>query len=199
MKIKPMLGEYEIPGIQRIGAVEEKNLVRIDVPGLAGNYHQDLGSESAGILIEGTLAGDESRDNFLTDLREKFKTGEPVDFVADITTATEIDQVLVKELKVIEAAGEADTFRYRIMLAQYVPPPPPPTVAGFDDLSALDDALNLEAGNLFDVLQIPDLLGAIPELSDPTPPLRQTLDGVKSAMDALGGIGPSITGLFGGG
>jgi hypothetical protein len=197
MKIKPMLGEYEIPGIQRIGAVEEKNLVRVDVPGLAGSYHQDLGSESAGILIEGTLAGDDARDNFLTDLREKFKTGEPVDFVADITTATEIDQVLVKELKVVEAAGEADTFRYRIMLAQYVPPPPPPSVAdmGFGDLTDLNLDLELEALDLFDLLQLPDLL-SIPDFGDPTVPLKTILDGVKGTLSALDAPAQAIKELF---
>jgi len=44
MKIKPMIGEYEVPGLERIGAQEHRRLHEIPVPGLAGSYHQDLGS-----------------------------------------------------------------------------------------------------------------------------------------------------------
>jgi hypothetical protein len=199
MKIKPMLGEYEFPGIQRIGAIEGRCLVEIAVPGLEGSYQQDLGSASAAIRIEGTLSGDEARDDFLNAVREMFKTGEAVDFVADITTATEVDQVLVSDLEVVEVAGSTDGFRYAVTLTQYVEPPPmtPASDLGFGDLAALDAALDLEAGDLFDVLQIPDMLGSIPELSDPTPPLQETLEGVKSAMEALGGISENLKGLFG--
>jgi hypothetical protein len=197
MKIKPMLGEYEIPGIQRIGAVEERSLVRIEVPGLAGSYHQDLGSESASILIEGTLAGDEARDNFFNDLREKLKTGEPLDFVADITTATEITQVLISDFKVSEVAGSADTFSYSLTIVQYVEPPTPGlgTDLGFGDLTDLDLGLDLEALDLFDLLQLPDLL-SIPDFGDPTVPLRSILDGVKGTLSALDAPAQAMRELF---
>lgn len=199
MRIKPMVGTYEVPGIQRIGTIEDRHLVEVSVPGLEGSYHQDLGSAPISIRIEGTLAGDEARDGFLEEVRDKFKTGDPIDFVADITTATEIDQVLISDLKVQEVAGRSDTFRYSIALTQYVEPPStaPGSELGFGDLTDLNVDLDLEAGDLFDVLQIPDLLGSIPELKDPTPPLRETLDGVKSALEGLSGVTTSLNELFG--
>lgn len=195
MKIKPMIGEYEIPMIERIGTVEGRHLVEVSVPGLAGSYHQDLGSAPVAIRIEGTLAGDDNRDSFLAAVRDKFKAGDPVDFVADITTATEVEQVLIADLKVLEVAGSSDTFRYAITLTQHVEPPQP-AAAGW---GGLDQALDLEAGELFDVMQLPDLLGSVPEFKDPTPPLRATLDGVKTALEGLGGVSGALTDLFGAG
>lgn len=194
MKIKPMLGEYEIPMIERIGTVERRHLVEVSVPGLAGSYHQDLGSAPVAIRIEGTLAGDDSRDDFLTAVRDKFKAGDPVDFVADITTATEVEQVLIADLKVLEVAGSSDTFRYAITLTQHVEPPAPAA-----PLEALQQALDLEAGDLFDALQLPDLLASLPDLKDPTPPLRGTLDGVRTALQGLAGVSGALTELFGAG
>lgn len=195
MKAKPMIGDYEVPGIQRIGTVEQRRLVEIPVPGLAGSYHQDLGQGPIAIVIEGTLAGDDARDTFLTTVRGMFNEPDPVDFVADITTATELEQVHLSELNVGEAAGSAHTFRYRITLAQHTPPPPPPPALGPSDLDA---GLLDEAAALAEAMQIPDLLGAVPELSDPTPPLKGTLDGVKSALEGLSGVSDAFTSLFGG-
>jgi hypothetical protein len=190
MKIKPMIGEYEVPGIQRIGVVERRNLLPIHVPGLAGSYHQDLGMASARIVIEGTLAGDEARDGFLEAVREKLAKGEPVEFVADIVTATEIEQVLIANLDVEEVAGSADTFRYAITLAQYVEPPPPPADP------QLEDALGAEAQDLFDIGKLPEMLSA-PDFGNPVPPLSGTIDGAKGALGSLSGIGSQLTDLFG--
>ena len=190
MKIRPMIGEYEVPGIQRIGALERRQLATFEVPGLAGSFHQDLGRVATRIVIEGTLAGDEARDAFLESVREKLAAGEPVDFVADIATATEIEQVLISDLDVEEIAGAADAFRYRIMLAQYVPPPPPPADA------SLEDALGAEAQDAFDVSKLPEMLSA-PGFGNPVPPLSGAIDGAKAALQSLSGVGPQLAELFG--
>ena len=184
-----MIGEYEVPGIQRIGAVERRQLATFEVPGLAGSFHQDLGKVATRIAIEGSLAGDEARDAFLEAVREKFAAGEPVDFVADIATATEIEQVLISDLDVEEIAGQADSFRYRIMLAQYVPPPPPAD-------PALDDALGIEAQDAFDIAKLPEILSA-PDFGNPVPPLSGAIDGAKAALQSLSSVGPQLAELFG--
>jgi hypothetical protein len=191
VKVKPMLGEYEVPGIQRIGTAQTRDLVEIRVPGLEGSYHQDLGSRAAMIVIEGTLAGDDPRDGFLTAVRAALDAGDPVDFVADIVTATVIEKVHVADLRVVEVAGSADSFRYTLALRQHTDPPPEPAL---DDLAG--DIAD-EAGSLFDALQVPDLLGSIPELSDPTPPLKNVLDGVTSALAPVSDVGSALTDLFG--
>ncbi len=199
MKVKPMIGEYEVPGIQRIGTCEGRVLVEIPVPGLDGSYMQDLGSGLTSIVIEGTLAGDEARDAFLESMRAPFAAGEPVDFVADITAATSIEQVRIAELDVVEAAASPDTFRYVIALRQHVEPPAtgPGADMGFGDLGDITAAIDLEALSIFDALQIPDLLGSIPELSDPTPPLAGIVDGLKSALAPIDAVSGLLDGLFG--
>jgi hypothetical protein len=199
MKVKPMIGEYEVPGIQRIGTIEDRRLVEIPVPGLAGSYHQDLGSGAVSLRIEGTLAGDDARDDLLGKVREMFNAGDPVDFVADIVTATHVEKVLLTDLAVAEVAGSADTFRYAIVLAQHVEPPPPSPGAdqGFGDLSDVNAAVAAEGAALAGAMNVPDLIGALPSLKDPTPPLRGTLDGVHSAVSGLSAIGGKLKDLFG--
>lgn len=206
MNIKPMIGEFEVPGLERIGADQKRRLVDIPIPGLEGNLSQDLGAQSVRIVIQGSLSSDEARDGFLESAREIFDAGEPVDFVADIVTATEVFQVLVEGLEVEEIAGSTSPFQYQLLLRQYVPPPEPTSVSGFGEgFPCLDELgpdlgldLDLEAGDLFDIMELPDLLSA-PDFADPTTPLKSALDGVQSAMDDLSTVSDDLTTLFGGG
>lgn len=190
MKIKPMIGEYEVPGLERVGASERRRLREIPVPGLGGSYHQDLGAHPLVLRLEGSLHGDEAREGFLESVRGLFAAGEPADFVSDITTATTIEKMIVAGLAVEESSDAPGTFRYAIDLLQYTEPPPDPApedMAG--DIAA-------EAGLLTDIMEIPDMLGA-PDFGDPTPPLQGALDGVKSALDGLSGLGDAAAELFG--
>ncbi len=190
MKIKPMIGEYEVPGLERIGATERRRLREIPVPGLGGSYHQDLGAHPLSLRLEGSLQGDEARDGFLETVRGMFSAGEPVDFVADITTATTLEKMIVAGLDVEESAEIPDTFRYAITLLQYTEPPPDPAPGDLaEDIAA-------EAAALTDIMEIPDLLGA-PDFGDPTPPLKATLDEFKGVMDGLDGLGAAASELFG--
>lgn len=204
MNIKPMIGEFEIPGLQRIGADQRRRIVDIPVPGLAGGLSQDLGAQSALIIIEGSLATDEARDGFLESVREMYDAGEPVDFVADIVTATEVFQILIEHISVREVAGTQSPFLYQLNLRQYVPPPEPTTDNGFGDgFLGLDElgldlglGLDLEAGDLFDLMEIPDLL-SVPDFGDPTVPLATAMDGVRSSMGALDQMSTALESLFG--
>jgi hypothetical protein len=190
-----MIGEWEVPRIERVGTVEERRLARLSVPGLAGDLHHDLGRMSVAVEIVGSLHGDEERDDFLEKVRDPFKAGDPVAFVADILTATELEQVLIVGLELEESNDSADSFRYLIRLRQYVEPPePPPPI---DDLgSELGAELDQLAGLGLDGLELPNLLGDIPTLGDPTPPLKEALDGVHGAVspltDALSSLGEAF-------
>jgi hypothetical protein len=190
VKIKPMIGEYEVPGLERIGAQERRRLREIPVPGLGGSYHQDLGAHPLTLRLEGSLRGDDARDGFLDKVRGMFNAGEPVDFVADIVTATAIEKMLITALDVEESSEVPDTFRYALTLRQHTEPPPDPSP---DDMA---EDIAAEADALTDIMQIPDLLGA-PDFGDPTPPLKATLDEFKGAMQGLDGLGSAMTSLFG--
>jgi hypothetical protein len=199
MKVKPMIGTYEVPGIQRIGTVEDRRVVEIPVPGLTGSYHQDLGSGAVSVRIEGTLAGDDDRDDFLGKVRALYDAGDPVDFVADIVTATQVDKVLLTDLMVAEVAGTADTFRYAIVLTQHVEPPPasPGGDQGFGDLDDVNAAIAAEGAALAGAMNVPDLISSLPNLKDPSPALKGTLDGVTSAVSGLSAVGGKLKDLFG--
>jgi hypothetical protein len=192
MKIKPMLGSFALDGIEYIESSESRALVEHRVPGLAGDYFQDMGSVPNTIIVGGTKSGDEARDDFLNGVREIFNKGEQTTFVADINTATDITEVVIEDLEVAEIGGAPDNFRYVIKLRKYIKPPEPPAT-DLLDTGILDDALGL-----VDALNALDALGSIPNIDDPTKPLRGMLDGVKSAVGDLGGVTASLAELFGG-
>ncbi len=185
-----MIAEFEVPGLTRIGTVESRRLVEIPVPGLPGSYHQDLGHEPLRLRLEGSLHGDDAHDAFLEEVRRLHLEAEPVDFVADITTATDLEQMLVATLRLDESSRDDGVLRYLITLVQYTEPPPAPAL---DDLA---DEIAAEADALVDIMEIPDLLSA-PDFGDPTPPLQDTLNEFNTAMEELDGLGPALGELFG--
>jgi hypothetical protein len=182
-----MLGEWEVPRIEAIRTLERRRLARLPVPGLLGDLQQDLGTASLAVEIVGSLHGDTARDDMLESVRQSFRTGEPVTFVADITTATELEEVMIEELEVSEVNDAAIGVRYRIVLREYVEPPPPPSP--LDDLGAdLLDDLDLLSQLGLDGLELPGMLGAIPDVANPVEPVLGALDGVGAALDPLSGI-----------
>ena len=72
MIVRPMIGGWSPPSIERIRAVEARRLAVLPVPGLSGDLHQDLGRSALGIEIIGSLNTDDARDDFLEQIREKF-------------------------------------------------------------------------------------------------------------------------------
>ena len=196
MKQKPVLDGWEIPRISTIQTVESRSMVELAVPGMTGSLYQDLNSTPARIAITGSLYSDDVRDQFLNDLRGKYKAGDPVTFVADIVTATEIQYVVIDELRMEEKAGTPDEMTYWLALRESPPPPPPPDPLGGLDSGLLDQAQGLvdSAAGALDAIT---KLGSLPDLKDPTPPLKGTLDGVKSITGGLSGVGGGLKDLFG--
>src|SRR5262245_4703586 len=138
-----MIGSWEPPFIERISSLEARRLTVLPVAGLSGDLHQDLGRGALAVEIVGSLSGDEARDDFLKEVREKFLAGDPVDFVADIVKESELERVLIEELEMEEVAGVPDSFRYRIVLREYTEPPEPASPSLDTDLG-LDPDLGLD-------------------------------------------------------
>ena len=190
MIVRPMLGEWELPSVERVELVESRRLARLGVPGLVGDLHQDLGTQSLTVAISGSLHGDERRSELLTTLQEAFLAGAPLPFVADIVESSELEDVVIVSFEVVESADRSGDTRYRLLLRQYVEPPPPPS--GIPELP--DDVLaGLEdlAGGLLDAMDLPGLLTDIPALTDPTEAIRPALDSVRSTAAAVpAALGP---------
>jgi hypothetical protein len=196
MKVKPMLGDWEIPRIQSIQSLEKRNFIELDIPGRVGSLFQDMNAGPTCISISGSLYGDEARNEFLEELRGKFREGEPVTFVGDIVTATEVQYVIIETLQVEENGLKPDQLDYHIIIKESPPPPPPSNPLGAIDTDLLD-----QAGNFMDsvtgALDVIDTLGSIPNFGNPTGPLQDTLVQVSSATEGLGDMATQLTDLFG--
>ncbi|WP_299440842.1 hypothetical protein [uncultured Rhodospira sp.] len=186
MLVRPMIGEWEPRGIETVATAEARHLVRMPVPGLAGDLHQDLGRAALAVTLSGTLAGDEARDGFLESLREQFAAGEPVDFVADILTDSDLEQVLIRDFRLSEVAGSADSFRYAITLVEYTEPPEPPGLPGLDLGLDVDLGLDIDLG--LDLLDLPGLLFDVPSFDDMLSPIGTAAESLKSALGGAGSL-----------
>ncbi len=126
MNIRPMIGEHELTGVVDLKVIDERRIVQHRLPGLNGHLLQDLGGASTEIRIIGSLSGDEKRGAFLEEIRGLYDAGDPVVFVTDLLTATDVEEVIVADLQVREHAGEPEVVHYAIRLTEYVPPPATP-------------------------------------------------------------------------
>lgn len=198
MRVRPIIGGWEPPNIERISAFEARRLAVLPVPGLAGDLHQDLGRGALAIEIVGSLASDDARDTFLADVRSRFLAGEPVDFVADIAKESELERVLIEELRLEEAASDADTFRYRIVLREYTEPPEPP-LPGPDFGLDLDADLDLLAELGLDALDLPGLAGAVPTVGEILQPLAPAAEALNGAVSAAAAVFDPLKSLLGDG
>lgn len=192
MLVTPMIGSWQPPRIERLRSFEARRLVVVPVAGLSGDLHQDLGRGALSVEIVGSLSTDEARDQFLTDVREKFLSGDPVDFVADIVKESELEQVLIDSLELQEAAGDPDAFRYRIVLREYTEPPEPPAPLEPPDLGDLAD-IGL------DMLDLPAILTELPAVGEILEPLAPAAEKLAGEVAKAGDVFKSLGQLFDGG
>jgi hypothetical protein len=195
MKVKPVLGDWEIPRIAAIQSLEHRSFVEMAVPGRTGSLFQDLKTTPTRIAISGSLYGDETRDDFLNEVRGKFRAGEPVTFVADIVTATEVQYVIIETLHFQESGDHPDQIHYEIVLRESLPPPPPP-----NPLAGLDTGLLDQAGSFLDsvagALDLIEALGNVPDIGNPTPRVHAALDQVRAATTGLQEAATLLNSLF---
>ncbi len=148
--IRPMLGDVELEQVQRIESEEDQVLTRHEIPALEGDFLQRLGRRGSRVLFSGVLTGPESGAG-LQMLREKFHAAEPVPFAADITTATQVDEVLIEELAVREVAGRPERFEYAVAVREFTEPPAVASEeAAAAEPSPVDSQVNEEAEGLAD-------------------------------------------------
>lgn len=130
---RPMLDSVELEQVQKIEAEDQEVLAQHGVPALDGDFLQDLGRRVTRVSLSAVISGADAGERLKT-LREKFRSATPVPFVADITTATKVDKVLIEEFGVREVAGKPERFEYELTLREFIPapkpeqeePPPPP-------------------------------------------------------------------------
>lgn len=195
MLVRPLIGGWSPPSIERIASFESRRLAVLPVPGLSGDLHQDMGRGALAIEIVGSLATDETRDTFLKDIREKFLAGAAVDYVADIAKESQLERVLIEELR-FEETRDADMFRYRIVLREYTEPPEPPGPS-FDLGAELGIDLDDLAALGLDALDLPALLGDVPQVGEILEPLKPAANALKEAVSGAAAVLDPLKALFG--
>lgn len=184
MKVKPVLGDWEIPRIATMESLQQRAFVELPVPGRQGSLFQDMNGSPMRLVISGSLYGDEARDAFLEEVRSRYEAGEPLTFVADVLTATEVQYVIVEALIFQEDAAEPDQTQFYLRLCESPPPPPPLNLLAGLDAGLLDGAAGF-LDSLSGVLDALEGLGSIPDISDPTAPLSSALEGITTATSGL--------------
>lgn len=196
MRVRPMLSDWEIPRISGVRSLDRRTFAEIRIPGRAGSLLQDIGASPLRVEIRGSVYGDETRSALLDAVRGQFNAGNPVTFVADILTATDVQYVVIESLAFNEHGTRPDETDYVIVLKESPPPPAPP-----DPFGAIDTDLLDQAGSLLDsaagALAAIDALANLPDIGDPTPPLRNIIDGSRTALESFTAIGGDLFELFG--
>ena len=124
MTTTAMLGTLALPLAQSIDVEDGQALVRHEVAGLDGGVIQRMGRRSARIALTGVATGTTAGAD-VEALRTLLRDGEPVDFAADIATATRVTRVRVEALDVRELGGRPERWEYAVLLREHVEPPAP--------------------------------------------------------------------------
>ncbi len=175
----PLLGDISLHYVQRMEHSLDGGFTATRIPGLAGTLQQNIGRLSHEILLAGVLFGSEATSQLET-LQQAAAANAELTFAANITSALELQKVVITRFHVVEVAGQPNTYQYTIALRESPPLPPPAQVAGF---GGLDD---FGLGDLgFDT----DILGDLQDLAGEIAGAVDDALGVIDALSALGNLG----------
>lgn len=171
----PLLGDLSLEYVQTIEHFHDSGFVATRIAGLAGELQQNAGRLSHRIRIQGLLFGDGAADA-LQSLQQAATDGAELTFSADITSALDLQKVVITSLRAVESAGQQNRFSYELHLAESPPLPPPAEISGF---GGLDD---FGLGDLgFDT----DILGNLQDLAGD---IAGAVDAALDVIDALSAL-----------
>jgi hypothetical protein len=171
----PLLGDISLEYVQRIEHSLDAGFTSTRIPGLDGELQQRSGRPSHRVRIAGLLIGENARDHLGT-LQQAAQTGEELTFSADITSALDLQKVVIKTFAAHEAAGNPNRIEYQVELVESPPLPPPAEVSGFGGLDGF---------GLGDLGIDPGVLGDIASLAGD---VASAVDQAMGAVEALGAL-----------
>lgn len=139
--MRPILDDLELIQVQEITTYDRRMLAEHKPPGMEGSLLQNMGRRPGTLVLWGVKSGPDALD-FVEQLDDKFKAGNPVPFVADIIADAEIEQMLIDDLVWQEVAGRPNRYTYLLTLREYIEPVEPEDTS-FLDTDILDDAQGL--------------------------------------------------------
>jgi hypothetical protein len=203
----PLLGDVALDAVHHVEHALDAGFVATPIAGLEGELQQRTARGSHRILLRGTLFGDGAADA-LGKLQGAAADGAELPFSADITTALDLQQVVVEAFQASEAGGRPGAWTYEVVVAESPPLPPPAELSPFGglgdfglgdlgvDLGVLDDiaaAAGEVAGAVDAALDVVDQLssladlGSLGSLGGLLEPLGRQAGGVQAAGEGLGG------------
>jgi hypothetical protein len=214
----PLLGEISLQYAQRIEHALDSGFVSSRIAGLTGELQQRSGRCSHQIRVAGILFGETARDD-LQALQAAAQAGDELTFTADITTALDLQKVVIRSFQAQEVAGQPGQIHYHLELSESPPLPPPAEVSGFGglddfglgdlgfDTDILGDVADLAgdvASAVDDAMGAVEALGALANLATSggldfggtLEPLNQAVDGMRSIASGFQGAARALGGLF---
>lgn len=207
----PLLGDVSLAYVQWMEHELEGGFVSTTVAALPGELQQRLARPSHRIRLAGLLFGDTAADD-LAKLQEASAAGSEVTFSADITTAVDLQKVVITAFRAREEAGRPNRVAYEVEVAESPVLPPPAEVEAFGGLGdfGLGD-LGIDASILGDVAALADQVGAAVDAAVSAVGQLAALAGglgdlgnasgllqpFSNVVSNLGGIGGSLTSATG--
>ena len=105
--------------VTRIGTIDRRRIIKHDASAVYGTIVDDQGKASARLLIEGRFVGEDAM-NGMSSLRTKYKKGEPINLVSDITLLSSINKVMIEELRIQMSSSVQLSYEYQMILREYV-------------------------------------------------------------------------------
>lgn len=214
-----LLGGVTLEHVQRIEHALDGGFLSTRLAGLDGELQQRLGRPSHRIYLAGVAVGEEA-GAILGELQHKVQSGEELDFSANITTALELQKVVITHFHAAETAGHPKRFDYEVHLAESPPLPPPAELESFgglgdfglgdlgfdaDILGDLQDMAGDVANAVSDAMDVMDQLGALASLASGDglqlgnfmEPLAGAVDKVPDVGSKLAKAASDLTKVFG--
>jgi hypothetical protein len=138
--------------VKRIGTIDKRRIIKHDIPALYGTIVTDEGKESARLLIEGQFVGEDAM-NGMSSLRKKYKKGEPLNLISDLTTLSNINKVLIENLRIQMKSSVQLSYEYEMILREYVEPKKPSASAPSQKAQALKEVGSEATGALQELKQ----------------------------------------------
>ena len=187
----PLLGDISLASVQHMAHSLDAGFAGSRIVGLEGELQQRTGRPSHDVHIAGVLFGDGAASSLGT-MQKAAQTGDELTFSADITSALDLQKVVIRHLKAEQFAGEPARIRYEIELRESPPLPPPAEVSAFGGLGGfgLGD-LGIDPGVLGDIVAkageiasaVETALDAVSALGD----IAGLVDGFSGVMDPIQG------------
>jgi hypothetical protein len=110
----------EVRSIQNLSVNGKRRIVELNIPGSETNVFQDMGKEPIRISFNGELRGAKA-DSTLKELKSKIDLNKPIPFSSDITTISDVTEVVITDFIVEFKHGAPIKSQYKMILHEHKP------------------------------------------------------------------------------